>query len=202
MSIQLSIAQLFSDVHGVDAGFEFAPVADVFSRKQYGDYGSPYYKKDQFGRDYYLPATVTFAGGGIVLPDGAVTSGLNVIWDLPFAVVAIDNTKTIIKTGMTEREGAVNQVVNINSYNINIKGLLIGKGNEYPEDLEKMLRDVFVSGSAMALRNVKTDIYLNGMGYNVIVESINIPAHPGVQHVVGYDLRLTSNSIFDLEEIG
>lgn len=203
MSIQLDFVQLFSEIHGIDLPeFEFEEVPNVFSRKQNGDYGSPYYKNDDTGREYFMPVTVTYAGGAEALPDGATTSGVNVIWDLPHPVVSTSMSKTIVKTPMTEREGVVIQRSSINAYEINIKGLLIGKAHQYPEELEKMLRDVFVTGASMKMRSVKTDIWLNEIGYGVVVENMTIPPHGGVQHVVGYDIRFTSDSIFDLEEIG
>lgn len=64
MSVELSFSELFSQKFGYEStAFQFDETPNTFSRVQHGNLGSPYYKIDQLGREYFLPVTVTYAGG-------------------------------------------------------------------------------------------------------------------------------------------
>ena len=102
---------------------------------------------------------------------------------------------------MTERAGSVIEVVHIEGYEINVKGLIINKTNEYPEALVTQLKDLFTTGNSINMRCAATDIWLQEMGFNVVVKSLSIPENRGVQNVVPYELSFINDSILDLEEI-
>ena len=207
MSISLSISELYSAIFGYEsAAFEFDQVtgfADVtdLNRKEFGDYGSPYYSEDQFGREYYLPVTVSFpdkdkAKVGIL---GAVNSLKS--WELPHPVVSIKPQKKIIKTPLTERQGSVIELSQIDLYEVTVRGVMINTTNEYPEAMMKQLKDLFVIGTPLKLRCAASDIWLNDVGYKVVLSGISIPEVRGVKNVFGYEIRFISDGIVDLVEI-
>ena len=207
MSINLSISQLFASLHGYESdAFEFDPVIgniNDLNRKDFGDYGSEYYKEDGFGREYFLPVTMTFPDKDNIARS-LLIGDVNLLkkWDIPWPVISMNMHKTIIRTPMTERIGDVIQLAQQGAYEITIKGLLIAKTNEFPEDMMKQLKDLFVIGAAVQLRSAYTDIWLNDIGYNVVLADCTLPEVRGIKNVFGYELHFISDAIMDLIEIG
>ena len=206
--ISFSIADLFAQIHGynVDA-FQFDQVTGYsgvtdLNRKEFGDYGTPYYKTGNTGSEYFMPVTVKYPDKSKIVT-GLITGSMAILseYDLPYPIVSISSQKTIVETPMTERKGSVKELVNINGYEISVKGLLINKKNEYPEDLVKALKSVFEVDTQMIMRCAATDIFLTDIGYNVVLRSMSLPEVKGIKNVIGYDLRFVSDLIFDLEEI-
>jgi len=209
MSITLSIADAYSALFGYNsAAFEFDEVTGVsgigdFNRKEFGDYGSPYWDEDQFGREYFLPVSVSFPdkdkiARSLVIGDVQLLKE----WNLPHPVVSLSAKKTIISTPMTERIGSVIELSQIAAYDITVRGVIINKTQEFPEALMKQLKDLYVIGLPITLRCAYTDIWLNEVGYQVVLESVAFPEVRGVQNVFGYELRFVSDAIIDLKEIG
>ena len=207
MSINLSISDLFASFFGYESdAFEFDQVTgDIndLNRKEFGDYGTGYYRDDDFGREYFLPVTMTFPDKDNIVRS-LLTGDVNLMksWDLPWPVVSMNMSKTIVRTPMTERAGSVIELAQMDAYEINVKGLLIAKTDEFPEDMMKQLKDLFVVGTSVQLRCAYTDIWLNDAGYNVVLVSCQLPEVRGVKNVFGYELRFVSDGIVDLVEIG
>jgi hypothetical protein len=61
---------------------------------------------------------------------------------------------------MPERGGEVIELISINSYGINIKGIVITDDNSFPEDDIKDLQQLFLANESILLRSVLTDIFL------------------------------------------
>ncbi len=209
MSISLSIASLYSAIFGYESeAFQFAQVTGVsgvgdFNRKEFGDYGSLYWDEDQFGREYFLPVKLTFPdkdkiARSLVIGDVQLLKE----WNLPHPVVSLSGKKTIVETPLTERRGTVKELIQIADYDITVRGVLINETQEFPEALMKQMKDVFVIGAPLTLRCAYTDIWLNDVAYQVVIESVAFPEVRGVQNVFGYELRFVSNGIIDLKEIG
>ena len=154
----------------------------VFSKK-----GQPFYATDDFGVEFFLP---------VWLDDYLV----------PFAVISINCKKTIITTPLPERGGSVKELISIDDYVINIKGMAVNYGLDYPEDQIQTLFNKFKINKTLKLRSALTDIFLEGMqddagndyGHRVAVKSLNFPANPGVEHVKPFELDLESDTVFEL----
>ena len=116
-----------------------------------GSYGSPYYTKDALGMEYYMPVTISYPdtgqqGNGLVTGN---SQGVLKKWDLPYPVISISSRKTIIETPLTERRGTVKELVNIQDYEITIKGFLITGANEFPESDVTTLRNIYEQNAAL-----------------------------------------------------
>ena len=222
MSINLSIADLFAEVFGYGSqAFEpqFKHVVgngnSLTDRKELGLHGAPYYAQDQVtGREYYLPVTISYpdssplpvgsvkAGGAVGFAPVPTNTGVLLKWELPHPVVSISSKKTIIETALTERRGTVKELINIEDYQITIRGLIIGGTNELPEADVAKLVDIYELNVAVTITNALTDIFLlKGGSERVVIKSLDFPEVKGVKNVRGYTLVMVSDQSFSLEEI-
>ena len=145
--------------------------------------GMRYYAEDSLGREFFLPVWI----------DGLL---------IPFAVIAVTCRKTIVSTPLPERGGSVKELISIDDYMINIKGMCVSEGNEYPEgDIQKLFT-LFTKGESLKVRSVLTDIILEGVyDHHCVIREVKFPALAGVEHVKPFEIDLESDMIFDLIEL-
>lgn len=211
MQISLSIAQLFSDVFGYNSTAFEPNFNDVIgsrekdlNRREEGNNGAPYYALDANGREYYLPVTLSyteFTATGV--GDDTVAEVKKVV--LPYPVISIRSRKTIIETPLTERRGSVKEVINMQDYEIMIRGFIINKTNEYPEDGVKKIQQLYEYDGPVHIQNAVTDIFLlntkRGGSDEVIVTDLSFPEYAGVKNVKPYQMTLLSDAPFNLIDL-
>jgi hypothetical protein len=199
--VSLSLIELFGNI-GVPAS-AFDPKFDnvrgdtPVTRANTGIYGSEYYAFDAAGREYYLPVTVTYTVKG---------SNEVKVWELPYPVISIRSRKTIIETALTERRGTVKELININDYDIQIRGFIVNHdGNEFPEDQVITLRELYEQNVPVSIKCPLTDIYLlrtDRKGSDkVVIKSLDFPEMVGVKSVRHYVLEMVSDEPFNLIDI-
>jgi hypothetical protein len=143
--------------------------------------GGRYFDTDLLGREFFLPVQL----------DGYL---------LPFAVIGITCKKTIISTAMPERGGTVKELISIDDYLINVKGILINDSNEFPESMLIDLHELFLKNQSLELQCVLTDIFLKGgFEQKVVIRDLKFPTVTGVEHARVFEMDLESDMIFDLE---
>ena len=187
-------------------------------RKEQGNLGSPMYGIAN-GREYYLPVRLTYAipsptgqqsaiagtlrdgGGAARTTTSEDFVGVSEVWDLPHPIVAIKQDSTVVETPMTERVGAVAELVSVNNPEISIKGFMIGDNQTYPEAMLATLQRIFGAGISMKMRSVPTDIYLQPFEYNVTMRSMNLPPVTGIKWVKPYELIFRADPVFSLYEV-
>ena len=199
--ISISLATLFEKTFGYktkafDPKFDDVKGYSELARVEQGAQGSPYYANDALGREYFMPVTLVYDDGG--------SNGLQK-YDLPFPVVSITSRKTIVETPLTERRGTVKEIININDYEIVVRGFIICATNEFPENEVTQLRTVYEQNTTLSIQCPLTDIFLlrpdrKGSDQLVIYE-LEFPAVSGVKNVRPYVLRMVSDESFSLVEI-
>lgn len=197
MSLSFDLSSLFRETFGYESQ-AFKPtfnaiVGDV-TRTKSGVYGSPYYGTDASSTEYYMPVKIEYN-----IKDQSYK------WDLPHPVIAISSRKTIIETPLTERRGTVKELINIQDYDIVIKGFIIGDTHEFPEEQVIRLRTIYEQNEPLAIKCPLTDIFLlrpdrNGSDKVVIKELKFLPV-TGVKNVRPYELHLVSDEPFNLISI-
>ncbi len=178
----------FDHVYGFIDGSKTGELTNY--RSNNGAHGSPYYSTDANGREYFLPVTIKSSLGTI---------------DLPYPVISITSKKTIIETPLTERRGTVKEFINIQDYEIVIKGFMINDSNEFPESDVTMLRSIYELIEPVSIANPATDIFLlrpDRKGSDlVIIKDLKFPSSGGVKNVRPYELTLISDEPFNLKVV-
>jgi len=194
METNFDLASLFAnafgyETHAFDPKFNELPTRVTNSSK-----GAPYYDTDVTGREYFLPAVIIYTIGGE-----------EKTYTLPNPVISITGRKNIIETALTERNGTVKEVINVQDYDIVIKGIIVNHDNAYPEADVATLIEIFETNAAVQLLNALTDILLihpdRKGSDNVVVKELSFPPVAGAKFVKPYQLTLVSDAIFNLQEI-
>ena len=186
------------------------PNAGAVRRTDNGAQGSAYYGNDANGREYFMPIKVTYpddaklnSGDGLLVGDN--TTGSLKDWWLPYPVISITSRKTIIETPLTERRGTVKELINIQDYEIVVKGFIISNTNEFPEADVTTLRDLYEQNIALSIQCPLTDIFLlrpdRSGSDQVVIKELIFPSIAGVKNVRPYELRLVSDEPFNLISI-
>ena len=195
-NLSFSLADLFEQTFGYKTSafnpdFDFLPVAATTSVA-----GSPYYKQDALGREYFMPVTLMIPSN-----DGSNNTQLQP-YDLPYPIISVSSKKTIIETPLTERRGTVKEVINSMDYEIVIKGFIIGPTGSFPEAEVTKLRDAFEQNTAMSIKCPVTDIFLVRPGRSgsdmVVIKELSFPPVTAIVNVRPYELRLVSDEPFSL----
>lgn len=176
---------VFNIIPIFESAFGYSPPADAFEidtapeRLTVARLGSPYYGKDALGREFFMPVTI----GGVLIP---------------FAVIGIRCKKTIVSTLMVERRGSVRELINVDDYEINIKGIVISAGNDFPEDEIRIIQELFLLNESLPIRCALTDVFLEGDD-KVVIKEVNWPQVAGVEHARPFEMLLESDLVYTLE---
>ena len=197
--MQIDLALIFGQLFGSRFNPDVKPVTGIVkgNRTEYGTAaGARLYGIDAVsGVEYYLPATLEWKEPNV--------TGLRQL-DLPHPLVSVTASKNIIETQLTERRGTVKELINANDLQITIRGVIIGKTNEFPEEVVTQLWELYSQNVAMTLKNGLTDIFLinsDTQGYDkVVIKSLTFPEIRGVKHVKGYEMQLVSDVPFSLTQ--
>lgn len=178
--MEFNIKDIFKDAFGYEAPGKFTiPAADA--RIEQSNLGQPYYSDDVFGREFFLPVKLN---GYLV----------------PFAVMSVNCRKNIVSTAMPERGGSVHELISLDDYVFNIKGILINDSNDFPEQQIIDIHDIFKINANIELRSVLSDIFLNGeFDHKVIIRELKWPANAAVEHAKPFEIDCMSDMIFTLE---
>lgn len=176
--MEFSISKIYRDAFGYEMPGEFT-IPTAADKLDNSSLGSQYYQSDALGREFFLPVTI----------DGYL---------IPFAVVSVTEKKTIVSTPMPERGGTVKELISIDDYEINIKGILLQE--TFPEKEMRQVHDLFLQNRSLSIRSVITDIFLKGeYEHKAVIKSINWPAVSGVEHAKPFEISMESDMIFVLD---
>lgn len=172
----IDLKQLFSKTFGYEPTADFT-IENAAARVETSLLGQPYYAEDAFGREFFLP---------IKLNDYLV----------PFALISVTPKKTIVETPMPQRGGSVNEIVTIDDYVFDIKGMLVSTDNQFPEQQMMDMHDIFKINASITLRSVISDIFLSGaFEHKVLVLDMKWPAVAAVENCKPFELRVKSDMI-------
>lgn len=118
--------------------------------------------------------------------------------DIEACTVAVNLTKTIIKTAVSERKGTVHEQFNTDDYRFTIKGLLIGKGQMFPEDQIVKLKEIFETLEPVELHGGYPELFLDE-SCRVVVTQLDFPEVQGkTPWIRPFTLTCESDFIQDL----
>lgn len=176
---EFNLEKIFASAFGYNPPTNFS-IPTAPDRINTGQLGGKFYEDDLWGREMFLPVSIND-------------------YVLPFAVISIVCKKTIVATAMPERGGTVKELISIDDYDINIKGILIDDNGNYPELEVIDLHELFLLNEPVQLNCVLTDIFLKGsFNQMVVIKDLKFPSVTGVEHAKPYEISLESDMIFDL----
>ena len=111
--------------------------------------------------------------GAIILK---IAGGLSI--EIEACTVAVNLSKTIVKTPVSERQGTVKELFHCEDYRFTIKGFLIGKNRLFPEDEILALKEIFESTGTVELKGGYPEMFLIDK-CNVVIETLDFPEVQG-----------------------
>lgn len=177
MNNYFDLKRMFSENFGYEPPSDYEFVAKEVEA-QNSLLGAPLYDMAQ-GRSYYLPVK------------------LNNIY-LPYPVVSIRGSKTIVETPMVELDGTVKEFISMDDYSITIRGIIVSDNHLFPEEKITELRDLWLLKKAVPINNALTAIFLDG-DQKVVIKSFDLPEVVGVKGARPYVMELVSDRELELE---
>ena len=194
MGVSFSISQLFQLAFGYQSS-AFDPKFEQLDPERtrnmpYANYegakGGKYSDVNaNTGREYYMPITL----GGV---------------QLHHPVIRLDIHKHIIETPLRDGNGTVKESIRIEDWSFAIRGLIIAKDREFPEEEVEQLRDLFHRNEALDIVCPITNILWvqpGGELAQAVIKDFYFPEMRGVKGVRAYEIRGVSDTSFDLEEV-
>jgi hypothetical protein len=119
---------------------------------------------------------------------------------LPNTVMSLSSQMRIVTTNLVNRDGSVKEQIAASDWEIRIRGILIGEGDNYPESETQMLVDWYKKKKAMYIQNVRTAICLE-QREKVIMNSLELKELRGFENTQPYEIQFVSDVEFDLYEV-
>lgn len=98
--------------------------------------------------------------------------------DIEACTVAVNLSKQIIKTVVSERKGSVKEQFSVDDYKFTIKGFLIGKDRFFPEDQVVLLKELFETTAPVSLHGGYPELFLDE-SCRVVITSLDFPEVTG-----------------------
>jgi hypothetical protein len=118
--------------------------------------------------------------------------------EIEACTVAVNLSKTIIRTAVSERRGTVKEQFAIDDYKFTIKGFLIGKNRSFPEDQINMIKDIFETNEPVELHGGYPELFLDE-SCRVAIATLDFPDVQGKAHWIRpFNLTCESDYIQDL----
>lgn len=104
-------------------------------------------KKSVYGKDIWFPVEFWKSNNKLI--------------EIDCCTIAVNLSKTVIKTAVSERKGTVHEQFNTDDYKFTIKGFLIGKDRFFPEDQINQLKDIFETTDPVSLHGGYPELFLD-----------------------------------------
>ena len=116
---------------------------------------------------------------------------------LPNTMMSLTSKKNIVVTPLVNRDGTVKEEISLGDWEINIKGVLVGFGNSYPDAEKQTLVNWYKEKRAFHIQNARTAVCL-GDNEKVVITELNFPEIRGYENTQPYELKLLSDVEFSL----
>lgn len=157
----------------------------------YSKAGIAFNKIGTYGQAIWFPVTFKTQ----VLEKGKLVS---LVFEIEACTVAVNLSKTIIRTAVSERKGTVKECFAIDDYRFTIKGFLIGKNRLFPEDQIQNLKDCFETTEDVELRGGYPEIFLDE-SCRVAISTLDFPEVQGkAVWIRPFSMTLETDYIQDL----
>lgn len=146
--------------------------------------GAVLFRKDSNGQEAFCPVVISHQGRK---------------FNLPYSTISVSMRKIIEKTTVVGRKGTVKELISKDDYVFTIRGVILSK-DELPEDDLTNIHDLFDIDEPVALENAFSEIFLQEDN-QVVIEDIDLPDMKGVSGAQAYTIKLSSDTILELEVV-
>jgi len=151
--------------------------------------GIAFNKTGAYGQDIWFPAEFRI--------NGNISNSLTI----DACTIAVNLSKTIVRTAVSERKGTVKEMFNIDDYKFTIRGLLIDKNRKVPEADINKLKLIFETDQPVTLHGGYPEIFLKE-STRVAVTSLEFPEVQGKVHWIRpFSLTCESDFIADVKDL-
>lgn len=163
-------------------GENYSPDSRQEPVKEYSNKGTALYKKDLLGNYYFLPVVFMYAGKE---------------YEITCAMISITGKKNIVSTPLVGRKGTVKELINEDDYQINITGVIIGSGHQFPEEQLDEIKELYSVNEAIELKCALTDVFLSE-GDKVVITDISFPQSGQTEYTQAVEIQCISDRAFEL----
>jgi hypothetical protein len=118
---------------------------------------------------------------------------------MPYTVIRVAGSSTIIRTPLAERRGTIKELYNVEDYKISLKGFFIDSNRVFPYDELSALKKLHEMGTAFFIDNAVSNIFLNSDD-RVVITGFDLPeVEGGRKHIKPFSIQLESDTVFTLE---
>ena len=198
----IDIQRIFRDVWGFSAPPFPEIVAGMLVRDKKASYHANEFElevhekmeQSQMGVSYYGINTLR---NEVFMPVWISEADNFLEYLLPNTTMSLTSRKNIVITPLVNRDGTVKEEISIDDWEIRIKGVMIGKYNQYPEEEKQRLVEWYMKKRSLYVQNVRTAICLTGKE-QVIMTELAFPELRGFENVQPYELKMISDTAFSL----
>jgi hypothetical protein len=149
----------------------------------------PFNRITERGTDVWFPAEFRI--------NGNIATALKI----DACTIAVNLSKTIVRTAVSERKGTVKEMFSIDDYKFTIRGLLIDKNRKVPEDQIDMLKKIFETDEPVSMHGGYPELFLVE-STRVAVTSLEFPETQGKAHWIRpFSLTCESDFIADVKNL-
>jgi hypothetical protein len=116
------------------------------------------------------------------------------LWNPKMRITA---RKVMVETPMVERDGSVKEMIALDDYIINIRGVIKAQ-SQYPIDELEELAKMWKNKAVLPIESAKTAIFLSGQE-NVVITNMTLPEVNGKTESQEYEIECVSDIAFELE---
>lgn len=111
-------------------------------------------------------------------------------------MIDVSQNKVIVTTPINGRDGTVKEYIYTDDFNITIRGLLVGEGNNYPHDQRRELYSLFKLNTSLGV----TSRVLNDLGiYSLVFKSIQFQDLEGYNNACQYTITALNDQVYELK---
>jgi hypothetical protein len=111
---------------------------------------------------------------------------------LEVVLIDVSQSRNIVMTSIPGRDGTIKEYINDGDYDINIKGSLVGVGQEiYPEDELKALKGFLTAKQAL---EVSCRVLLQWDIMNIVIKDYEFSQDEGMRNVVHFEISAVSEN--------
>jgi len=116
---------------------------------------------------------------------------------LPNTTMSLMSKKNIVTTTLVNRDGTVKEEISLGDWEIDIKGVLVGKDNFYPDEEKQTLVNWYKKKRTFNIQNARTAVCL-GENEKIVITELRFPEIRGFENTQPYELKLLSDVEFSL----